>query len=71
VPSGGSKVLYNAVFRVRQLIGSQLYTGNPAIAVLGADGNMAYLGLDAASINPADIQPMIQFIVVNQLGFQN
>lgn len=71
VPSGGSTVLYNAVFRVRQLIGSQLYTGNPAIAVLGADGNMAYLGLDASSINPADIQPMIQFIVVNQLGFQN
>lgn len=71
VPSGGSKVLYNAVFRVRQLIGSQLYTGNPAIAVLGADGNMAFLGLDAASINPADIQPMIQFIVIDQLGFQN
>ncbi len=71
VPSGGSKVLYNAVFRVRQLIGSQLYTGNPVIAVLGADGNMAYLGLDAASINPADIQPMIRFIVIDQLGFQN
>jgi hypothetical protein len=71
VPSGGSKVLYNAVFRVRQLIGSQLYTGNPAIAVLGSDGNMAFLGLDAASINPADIQPMIRFIVIDQLGFQN
>lgn len=71
VPTGGSKVLYNAVFRVRQLIGSQPFTGNPAIAVIGADGNMAYLGIDAASINPADIQPMIRFIVIDQLGFQN
>lgn len=71
VPTGGSFVLYNAVFRVRQLIGSAPYTGNPAIAVMSADRDMAFLGLDAATINPADIQAMIQFIVVNQLGFQN
>lgn len=71
VPTGGSTVLYNAAFRVRQLFGSVVYTGNPAISVISADRDMAYLGLDAATINPDDIQPMIQFIIINQLGFQN
>jgi hypothetical protein len=71
VPTGGSYVLYNAVFRVRQLIGSVPYTGNPAIAVMSNDKDMAFLGLDAATINPVDIQAMIRFIVVDQLGFQN
>jgi hypothetical protein len=71
VPTGGSKVLFNAAFRVRLLTGSVPYTGNPAISVISADRDMAFLGLDAATINPADIQPMIQFIIINQLGFQN
>lgn len=71
VPTGGSTVLYNAAFRVRTLFGNQNYSGNPAISVISADRDMAFLGLDAATINQADIQPMIQFIIINQLGFQN
>jgi len=72
VPTGGSSVLYNAAFRVRQFGGaSVVYSGNPAISVISAEKDMAYFGLDATTINQSHIQPMIQFIIINQLGFQN
>lgn len=71
VPTGGYTVLYNAVWRVRTLLGSQAYTGNPAVAVKNSDGNMVFLGMDVNTLNPADVPAMIAFLTVNQLGFQN
>jgi len=71
VPTGGYTVLYNAVWRVRTLLGSQAFTGNPAVAVKNSDGNMVFLGVDVNTLNPADVPAMIGFLTVNQLGFQN
>lgn len=71
VPTGGYTVLYNAVWRVRTLLGSQAYTGNPAVAVRNSDGNMVFLGMDVNTLNSADVPAMIAFLTVNQLGFQN
>jgi hypothetical protein len=71
VPTGGYTVLYNAVWRVRTLLGSQAYAGNPAVAVKNSDGNMVFLGMDVNTLNPADVPAMIAFLTVNQLGFQN
>jgi hypothetical protein len=71
VPTGGYIALYNAVWRVRTLLGSQAFTGNPAVAVKNSDGNMVFLGVDVNTLNPADVPAMIGFLTVNQLGFQN